>query len=164
MWPEGWRDSTGYGRDTVSSYVTQYGYHTGADLNWKGGGNTDLGMPVYSAASGTVTFQADLRPWGNVTVIRHDPLKSPTGQVVYSRYGHMQNVKVNVGERIKRGQQIGEIGTGNGRYLAHLHFDISPTEVLTRCRRLAGDGGASYYVITLTRWISLRTIARKPIS
>lgn len=130
-WPKGWRDATGFGSNTVAVYVSRYNsYHTGVDLNWGSGGNSDLGMPCYSPASGVVIYQNELRPWGNLTIIRHDPLKSKTGLVVYSRFGHMQNVTVSVGQRVRRGEKIGEIGTGGGRYIAHLHFDISPTTVL----------------------------------
>lgn len=131
VWPSGWRDATGFGSDTDPNYLQNFGaYHTGVDLNVGSSGNADLGVPVYAPASGVVTYQADLRPWGNVTVIQHDPLKGLDGFVVYTRYGHMQNVRVQVGERVRRGDQIGEIGTGGGRYIAHLHFDVSPTTVL----------------------------------
>ncbi|NJL56107.1 peptidoglycan DD-metalloendopeptidase family protein [bacterium] len=137
VWPAGWRDATGFGRNTVQVYISRYrSYHTGVDLNVGAGGNDDIGVPVYSPASGVVIYQADLRPWGNVTVIRHDPLKTPTGPVYYSRFGHMQNVPVKVGERVRRGDKVGEIGTGGGRYTAHLHFDIARTSVLERS---AGD-------------------------
>jgi murein DD-endopeptidase MepM/ murein hydrolase activator NlpD len=131
LWPSGWRDATGFGSDTAPNYVANFGsYHTGVDLNVGRGGNDDIGVPVYAPASGIVTYQANLRPWGNVTVIKHDPLKGLSGLVTYSRYGHMQNVRVQVGQRVRRGEQIGEIGTGGGRYIAHLHYDISPTTVL----------------------------------
>lgn len=131
VWPSGWRDATGFGSDTARGYVTTYSsYHTGVDLNYGTAGNSDLGMPVYAPASGIVTFQGDLRPWGNVTIIKHDPLRAPNGMVTYTRYGHMQNLRVSVGDRVKRGDQIGEIGTGGGRYIAHLHFDVSPTSIL----------------------------------
>jgi murein DD-endopeptidase MepM/ murein hydrolase activator NlpD len=123
-WFGEWRDATGFGRDTVPGYISsQRAYHTGADLNWRFG-NADIGRPVYASASGQVIYQASLRPWGNLTIIRHDPLFTATGPVYYTRYGHMQNVRVKVGQRVERGQQIGEIGTGGGNWIAHLHFDV----------------------------------------
>lgn len=129
-WFGDWRDATGFGRNTVAAYITSANaYHTGVDLNWSWG-NADLGKPVYSPASGVVIFTADLNVWGNVTVIRHDPLFRPDGPVYYSRYGHMQNVRVRAGDRVQRGTQIGEIGTGNGRFVAHLHYDIVRTRIL----------------------------------
>lgn len=131
VWPSGWRDATGFGYETVAIYLQNFGsYHTGVDLNVGRGGNDDIGVPVYAPASGVVTYQANIIPWGNVTIIHHDPLKGLGGLVTYTRYGHMQNVRVRVGQRVRRGEQIGEIGTGGGRYIAHLHYDVSPTTVL----------------------------------
>jgi murein DD-endopeptidase MepM/ murein hydrolase activator NlpD len=77
-----------------------------------------------------VTFAARLSVWGNVIVVRHDPFKSPTGKVLYSRYGHVQNIMVNVGQRVKRGEQLAEIGDAFGTLVPHLHFDLSPTTKL----------------------------------
>ncbi|GAB4510374.1 MAG: hypothetical protein OHK0046_07080 [Anaerolineae bacterium] len=131
VWPSGWRDASPYAQLYFVGTARE-AYHTGADLNYGSSGNADIGQPVYATASGIVTYQADLRPWGNVTIIRHDPLKATNGPVLYSRYGHMQNVRVQVGERVRRGQLLGEIGTGGGRFVAHLHFDISQTTALER--------------------------------
>lgn len=131
VWPSGWRDATGFGSNTVQGYINTYrSYHTGVDLNVGSGPYDDRGVAVYSPASGVVIYQADLTPWGNVTIIRHDPLLTPGGAVYYSRFGHMQNVRVQVGQRVTRGQQVGEIGDGGGRFIPHLHFDISSTTVL----------------------------------
>lgn len=131
VWPSGWRDASPYAKLYFVG-TPQEAYHTGADLNWGAAGNSDIGQPVYSPASGVVIYQQTLNPWGNVTIIKHDPLKSPSGHQYYTRFGHMQNLIVKVGDRVKRGQKIGEIGTGGGRYIAHLHFDVVRTTVVER--------------------------------
>jgi hypothetical protein len=41
----------------------------------------------------------------------------------FHRYGHMRDVMVKVGDRVKKGQKLGTIGTGNGAWLSHLHRD-----------------------------------------
>jgi murein DD-endopeptidase MepM/ murein hydrolase activator NlpD len=84
---------------------------------------------VYAVASGVITFANRLPVWGNVIIIRHDPLAT-SGKVVYSRYGHVDNMTVKVGDRVKRGQQISLVGSGFGRFAYHLHYDISPTTIL----------------------------------
>lgn len=128
VWPQGWLDASPFGRLYFVGTPSE-AYHTGADLNW-GRPYDDLGMPVYSTANGVVTFAGRLNVWGNVMVIRHDPLYVPGGEVLYSRYGHVQNMLVKPGDRVQRGQQICEIGDGFGRFVPHLHFDLSPTTVL----------------------------------
>jgi murein DD-endopeptidase MepM/ murein hydrolase activator NlpD len=130
-WFNSWNDKTGFGRGTTPDYVRNFSaYHTGVDLNF-GGGNADLGKPVYAPASGMVIYSAHLPVWGNVTVIRHDPLYRADGPVLYSRFGHMQNVTVKAGMRVNRGQQIGEVGRGDrNRFTAHLHYDIVQTALL----------------------------------
>jgi murein DD-endopeptidase MepM/ murein hydrolase activator NlpD len=127
VWPGTWFDAVGFGTyygDTFKSY------HTGADLNnnkptW----DTDKDAPVYSPADGTVTFSAVLgASWGHVVVIRHDPLSD--GTVVWSRMAHLNNPIVQEGDRVERGQQIGQVGDAFGKVAYHLHYDIAKTDVL----------------------------------
>ncbi|MCA9957538.1 MAG: M23 family metallopeptidase [Anaerolineales bacterium] len=130
LWPGQWQDANGY----LNRYQDSAGstaYHTGADLNlnyprW----NMDRGAGVYAIASGVVTWAGRVGDyWRNIIIIKHDPL--PDGTVVYSRYAHVENMRVKVGDRVTRGQQIcvvGMSGGSGGNY--HLHFDISPTDVL----------------------------------
>jgi murein DD-endopeptidase MepM/ murein hydrolase activator NlpD len=129
LWPSGWRDASPFAKLYFIGTPSE-AYHTGADLNYGSGPYDDRGLPVYSPASGIVTTQTSLPGWGNVTVIKHDPLKGVNGRVVYSRIAHMQNVIVRVGQRVKRGEQVGQVGSGDGRFIPHLHYDISPTNIL----------------------------------
>jgi murein DD-endopeptidase MepM/ murein hydrolase activator NlpD len=129
VWPGQWFDATGFDRLYRVGQPNQ-AYHTGADLNlnepyW----DADAHSPVCAAASGIVTFADRLPGWGNVIVIRHDPLLS-TGQVLYGRYAHVEDVRVRVGDRVVRGQQISKVGNAEGIFAYHLHFDLSPTDIL----------------------------------
>ncbi len=129
VWPGNWFDATGFDR-LYRVGTSGQAYHTGADLNmnepyW----DADAHSPVYAAASGIVTFADRLPGWGNVIVIRHDPLIS-TGQVMYGRYGHVETINVQVGDRVVRGQQICKVGNADGLFAYHLHFDLSNTNVL----------------------------------
>ncbi len=99
--------------------------HLGEDWNGKGGGNTDLGDPVYTCADGLVTFTEDVCcGWGNVVRIIHKLPNHPKYKYVETVYAHMHHIDVKVGDLVKRGDQIGAIGTANGRYSAHLHFEM----------------------------------------
>ena len=121
--PVGKPDGAGY---YVFRGFSQYG-HLGEDWNGKGGGNTDLGDPVYSIGHGVVLFSRDYkRGWGNVVIIRH-AYRAKNGQIAFidSLYGHLKNRYCSVGDRVTRGQKIGTIGRGPyNMYTAHLHFEI----------------------------------------
>ena len=125
VWPPGWLDASPFGKLYFSGTPNE-AYHTGADLNY-GRPYEDRGMPCFSCASGVVIFAARMGVWGNLLIIRHDPLYKPGGQVIYSRYGHVQSMQVKVGQRVKRGQKVCEVGDAFGRFVPHLHFDLSPT-------------------------------------
>lgn len=99
--------------------------HLGEDWNGNGGGNTDVGDPVYAVADGVVFFAENIKSgWGNVVRIFHNIGTKDNPKYVESLYGHFQKVMVNDGDIVKKGQQIGTIGNVNGKYLAHLHFEM----------------------------------------
>jgi len=101
--------------------------HFGEDWNGRVGGDKDLGDPVYAIAEGIVTFAHNVHTgWGNVVLTRHAYRDPRTGQVKYcdTLNGHLDKILVKDGQLIKRGQQIGTIGTNFGMYPAHLHFEI----------------------------------------
>jgi murein DD-endopeptidase MepM/ murein hydrolase activator NlpD len=129
MWPSHWFDATGFARRYRIGTPSE-AYHTGSDLNlnepyW----DADAHSPVYSAASGVVIFAGRLPGWGNVIIIRHDPLIT-NQQQMYGRYAHVEEVRVTVGERVVRGQQISKVGNAEGLFAYHLHFDLSHTSIL----------------------------------
>lgn len=128
LWPGEWTDANPFGN--YYRLRDNHYYHTGSDLNLnKPAWDSDRGQPVYAVASGTVTFAGRMRNWGNMVVIRHDPLE-PDDPSVYSRSAHLGRLDVERGQRVQRGQQIGTIGQDEYGGPFHLHFDISPTEVL----------------------------------
>ncbi|MGQ9887409.1 MAG: peptidoglycan DD-metalloendopeptidase family protein [Aggregatilineales bacterium] len=126
VWPGEWYDASPFAQLYFIGTPSE-AYHTGADLNLPR--DADRFAPVYAVASGVVTFASRLPVWGNVIVIRHDPLVS-NGRVMYSRSAHVDTVLVRVGQRVRRGDQIATIGNAFGRWAYHLHFDLSPTAIL----------------------------------
>jgi len=96
--------------------------HLGDDWNGIGGGNTDLGDPIYAIGNGYVKFAEDYGAgWGNIIRIVHF---LPDGEVYESFYAHCDTVLVETGKWVKRGEQIGTIGNADGMYYAHLHFEV----------------------------------------
>lgn len=100
--------------------------HLGDDLNGIGGGNTDLGDPVYAAGDGRVVYAGlPHESWGRMILIAHRlPEGDELGPVVQTMYAHLQDIRVGVGEEVCRGQVIGSVGTAASAPLAHLHFEV----------------------------------------
>ena len=99
--------------------------HLGDDLNGIGGENSDLGDPIYAIADGRVLLAREGGPgWGNIVILLHAYLEHGERKYVQSYYAHVQEMLVHPGETVKRGQQIATVGTADGRYFAHLHFEM----------------------------------------
>jgi hypothetical protein len=102
--------------------------HMGSDFNGIGGWNSDLGDPIYAAGAGAVVYAGvPGEGWGNMLIIAHrvPEQDAARGWAVYQTvYAHMERVLVRTGDKVTRGQKIGTVGTADGRYFAHLHFEI----------------------------------------
>jgi murein DD-endopeptidase MepM/ murein hydrolase activator NlpD len=102
-------------------------YHLGDDWNGTGGGNTDLGDPIYSIGNGYVSaIENHGAGWGNVIRIVH--FIKDKNLLVESLYAHCNEMLIEPNTWVKRGQKIGTIGNAEGAYWAHLHLEIR-TEV-----------------------------------
>jgi len=101
--------------------------HYGEDWNGRAGGDSDEGDPIYSIGDGIVTFAYNVKTgWRNVVSVRHAYRDPASGQVKFcdSLYGHLLAITTRVGETVKRGQQVGTLGSNSGMYPAHLHFEL----------------------------------------
>ncbi len=101
--------------------------HLGDDLNGIGGMNSDLGDPVYAAATGRVVYCGIPGPgWGSMIILAHRVRNQQTGEpeVIQSLYAHLDSMNVQPDQIVHRGDQIATVGTAFGKYLAHLHFEI----------------------------------------
>ncbi len=98
------------------------GHHTGDDLNGIGGMDTDLGDPVFAVADGLVTFAAHGLPgWGNIIIVSH---RTRENRLLQSMYAHLLRFDVKAGDLVARGTRIAQVGTADGLYPAHLHFEM----------------------------------------
>ncbi|MBV9126535.1 MAG: M23 family metallopeptidase, partial [Verrucomicrobia bacterium] len=96
--PVGWPEATGYHK----ARGFRPNGHLGEDWDGDGGGNTDLGDPIYAAGNGLVLLARDVRMgWGNVVIVRHgfrDPELGGALTAVDTLYGHLDTVGVHEGQ------------------------------------------------------------------
>lgn len=75
------------------------------------------GTPIVASGDGVVTFAGRQSGYGNLIKIRH-PLGFET------RYAHLNKIRVKSGQRVSRGQRIGDMGTTGRSTGVHLHYEI----------------------------------------
>ncbi|RMG82315.1 MAG: hypothetical protein D6712_14900 [Chloroflexi bacterium] len=89
--------------------------------------------PVLAVADGRVVFAGEddqtlLGPtfdfYGNVVILEHHRLLSPEGLPVYTLYGHLQEIGVEVGDIVHAGNPIGKVGDSGIAIGPHLHFEV----------------------------------------
>ena len=89
--------------------------HTGIDLTAR------KGTPIYATAAGTVEAAgrniSSYSGYGVVCVINH-------GYGYKTLYGHLYDLKVKPGQKVKRGQQIGTVGSTGLSQAPHLHYEV----------------------------------------
>ena len=123
--------------------------HLGEDWDGDGGGNTDLGDPIYSIGNGVVVWARDMRAgWGNVVIVRHtfrEPMAGGALVTFDSLYGHLDTILVAEGQVVMRGQQIATMGTAHGLYDAHLHFELHRNIAIGMYRSAFPRDFSNYY-------------------
>ena len=86
--------------------------HAGIDLAGP------IGTPIYATADGIVTESAyNSGGYGNLIKLDH-------GRGIETRYGHLSAFTVRAGERVKRGQVIGRMGSTGRSTGSHLHYEV----------------------------------------
>lgn len=76
------------------------------------------GAPIYATADGTVkTASFSTSGYGNHVIINH-------GYGYETLYGHMSKIKSRNGQRVKRGEVIGYIGSTGKSTGPHLHYEV----------------------------------------
>jgi murein DD-endopeptidase MepM/ murein hydrolase activator NlpD len=75
------------------------------------------GTPIYATADGVVTYAGWENGYGRLIKIKHD-------FGVETRYGHLSGIRVEVGQRVSRGDRIGDMGNSGRSTGTHLHYEI----------------------------------------
>jgi murein DD-endopeptidase MepM/ murein hydrolase activator NlpD len=125
IWPaHGWLTGSFGGR--ADPFTGERGFHQGLDIS------TEKGRPVYATADGTVETASYTGDYGNLVVLQHE-------FGLATRYGHLSRFNVRSGDKVKRGDVIGFVGSTGRSTGAHLHYEIlangkliNPLQLLTR--------------------------------
>lgn len=86
-------------------------FHTGLDIVGRNG------TEIYAPEAGIVVFTGPMTVRGNATMIDH-------GWGIYSAYMHQDEIFVQVGDRVEKGQLIGLVGATGRVEGPHLHWEI----------------------------------------
>ena len=85
--------------------------HEGQDLAG------DYGTSIFATADGTVTYAGWEGGYGRLIKIRHI-------FGIETRYGHLSQIDVKVGQKISRGEKIGDMGNSGRSTGTHLHYEV----------------------------------------
>lgn len=102
--------ASGYGKRVDPIYGTAR-YHEGMDFS------AEIGTAIYATGDGVVEEAGWESGYGKSVVINH-------GYGYKTRYAHMNNFNVRKGEKVVRGQIIGEVGNTGKSTGPHLHYEV----------------------------------------
>ena len=102
--------ASGYGTRIDPIYKTVK-FHAGMDFS------ANIGTPVYATGNGTVKTAGWEGLYGKCITIDH-------GFGYVTRYAHLNEIDVRVGQKVLRGETIGKVGTTGKSTGPHLHYEV----------------------------------------
>ena len=115
-------------------FTQQRAMHEGVDFS------AEVGTPIFASASGVVIAAENHPEYGNLLEIDH-------GNDYTTRYAHASALNVQLGQLVKRGQNIAKVGSTGRSTGPHLHFEVrykgasvNPARFLPRI----GDASVSF--------------------
>lgn len=101
----------GYGWRIDPIYRTR-AMHTGMDFPSK------TGRPVYATGNGVIeNVESNFWGYGNIVLINH-------GFGYKTMYAHLSEFKSKIGQKVKRGEVVGLIGSTGKSTAPHLHYEV----------------------------------------
>lgn len=96
----------------TSGFGTRWGrLHAGTDFAGP------VGTPIYATADGVVVHAGWQSGYGRLIKIQHE-------FGIETRYAHLNAIRVEVGQRVSRGDLIGDMGNSGNSTGPHLHYEI----------------------------------------
>ena len=118
----------------VDPFLRVQAMHTGIDFRGT------FGEPIHATAAGTVTSAGWNGGYGQMVEVDH-------GNGLATRYGHLSEIDVKVGQSIRVGQVVGRLGSTGRSTGPHLHYEtrvdgeaVNPEKFLKAGATLFGGG------------------------
>lgn len=111
IWPVAGAIRTGFGMRRNPFGLNSTEFHKGQDIS------APYGAPVFATADGVVATACWHKGYGNAVYVDH-------GNGISTRYGHLSRIDVAEGQTIKRGDQLGLVGSTGRSTGPHLHYEV----------------------------------------
>ena len=95
----------------LDPFSGRHAFHEGIDFA------ATTGTPIVAAAGGVVIAAEYHHQFGNMIEIDH-------GNDIVTRYAHSSRLHAKVGDIVKRGQRVADIGASGRATGSHLHFEV----------------------------------------
>ncbi len=109
-WPVDGHVSSGVGMRR-SPWTGKPEFHSGLDIPKR------KGTPVYAPGDGVVESVEKNKVNGRMVVLNH-------GQGITTRYAHLSKTHVKKGDKVRKGQQIANVGNTGKSTSSHLHYEV----------------------------------------
>jgi murein DD-endopeptidase MepM/ murein hydrolase activator NlpD len=110
IWPVRGYLSAGFG-NRIDPFTGQRDFHAGIDIS------TPIGTRIHAPADGVVVSAGVKGAYGNAITIDH-------GFGIATQYGHLASFNVKPGQRVRRGDVIGFVGSTGRSTAPHLHYEV----------------------------------------
>lgn len=111
LWPVLGHITSKFGDTRISESAGGARPHNGLDIS------APIGTPVRATADGVVVFADKESYYGLLICLDH-------GHGFTTLYGHLKDIRVKVGERVRKGKVIGSVGVTGKTTGPHLHYEV----------------------------------------
>ena len=102
----------------VTQFYTNYGSHQGIDFA------APTGTPIYAVANGKIIHYTTMNGYGNLVIVEH-----PGNYKTYYAHLSAYNPELSVGSDVRRGMEIGYVGSTGHSTGPHLHFELRKNNI-----------------------------------
>jgi murein DD-endopeptidase MepM/ murein hydrolase activator NlpD len=122
----------------MDPFFHQPSMHPGIDFH------ANIGDPIYATAAGRVTKAGLEGGYGQMVEIDH-------GEGLSTRYGHMSEIAVTVGQKVRAGQIIGRVGSTGRSTGPHLHYEVRVNGEAVNPDKFLAAGGQIFGGLPIAR-------------